>query len=399
METMTRLKTPSETYWERRSAMRMQHYQRDAQQTIDRVQAAYDSAQRQITQSVQELFDRYANRYGLDPAQARAILNERLTPQQHAELKRQLSTLTGRTRQLVAARLNVESFAYRISTLESLRTTVDVVCAELAEIETVATTDRMIKTAADAYDRVEYDLQSGMRVGWNTSGISRRQVRQLLREDWSGKHYSERIWTDTRQMAQKLNASILEGLLAGRGYANIADTISLTFDTGRMEAARLVMTETSYIANAAELERYQDEGINRYLYIAVLDIKTSDICAEHDGKTYPVSEAKIGKNFPPLHPWCRSTTGPALSDEWVATLEYAVTDPETGKVERIPVSKGYEWWREHFRKPAEPEPKKRKQPTAKKPTPKFTSYTKYNDDGVTITMSGPVEMPYQIPKR
>ena len=39
----------------------------------------------------------------------------------------------------------------------------------------------------------------------------------------------------------------------------------------------------------------------------MLDSRTSKICREKDGQIFKVEEAEVGKNYPPLHPFCRST--------------------------------------------------------------------------------------------
>lgn len=100
-----------------------------------------------------------------------------------------------------------------------------------------------------------------------------------------------------------------------------------------------------------ELRRYRDSSVEKYMIISVMDAHTCERCAACDGKLYSVSDAIIGVNFPPFHDGCRCSTGPAISDEWVSTLERTVIDPVTGWTERIPVSGSYKWWLEHYRKP------------------------------------------------
>lgn len=345
---MTVTQIPSNEYWERRSALRMDHYQRDELNTINRVQRAYNRAQRELQSAIDALLQRYAHRYGLTNEDARRILNEEISDKQRGQLEQMYKRLADDSpaRRMVAARLNVDAMRYRISNLEALQVAVDMTCAQLADIETRHVTERLIETAKDAYDRVEYDLQSGVGIGWDTTGISERQIKLLLREEWSGASYSERIWGNARAMAEQLHTCIMQGMLGGKGYDAIADEIALAFETGRYAAARLMSTETSYIANAAELERYQDEDIKRYLYISVLDRKTSELCQEHDGNVYNVSDAKIGVNFPPLHPWCRSTTGPAISLEWIRSVDRTARNMRTGQLERIPGDMDYREWKQ-----------------------------------------------------
>lgn len=74
-------------------------------------------------------------------------------------------------------------------------------------------------------------------------------------------------------------------------------------------------TETNYIANQAELDGYKECGLERYEFSAHLDNRTSEICAEMDGKVFDLKDAQAGTNLPPMHPFCRSSTVPVLPSE------------------------------------------------------------------------------------
>lgn len=114
---------------------------------------------------------------------------------------------------------------------------------------------------------------------------------------------------------------------------------------GAMEARRLVRTESTYIANSAELESYRACGMEKFRFCAVLDIRTSDICAAMDGRVFEVAKAAIGENVPPLHPWCRSTTVAHFEKTDLSRLERSARDPVTGKHSRIPGDMTYEEWK------------------------------------------------------
>ena len=53
---------------------------------------------------------------------------------------------------------------------------------------------------------------------------------------------------------------------------------------------------------------YEEYNVERYKFVSVLDMKTSKVCRHLDGKTFPLSQRVQGTNYPPMHPWCRSTT-------------------------------------------------------------------------------------------
>ena len=84
---------------------------------------------------------------------------------------------------------------------------------------------------------------------------------------------------------------------------------------GAFEARRLVRTETTCVANMAELYGYKELDIDEYEFSACLDSRTSDLCRELDGKVFKRNSAQAGVNLPPMHPFCCSTTLPVLPSE------------------------------------------------------------------------------------
>lgn len=67
-----------------------------------------------------------------------------------------------------------------------------------------------------AYYQSIYNIQKRTGLGFSFSHISQKQVDQVLRMNWSGKHYSKRIWKNTENLAQTLKEEMLVSLLTGR---------------------------------------------------------------------------------------------------------------------------------------------------------------------------------------
>ena len=67
-----------------------------------------------------------------------------------------------------------------------------------------------------------------------------------------------------------------------------------------------------------------------YVFVATLDNRTSQICQELDGKKFKLSEAEEGVNYPPMHPYCRSTVRAYISDDVEKDLKRRARD-ENGK--------------------------------------------------------------------
>ena len=105
-------------------------------------------------------------------------------------------------------------------------------------------------------------------------------------------------------------------------------------------------TETNYFHNSAEIESYQSMGFEYFEFLATLDSRTSDMCAEMDGKRFKVSEGVPGYNIPPLHPNCRSTIVPYFKNYEPDNTRLA-RDPETGRNIRT-YNLSYDEWKRQF---------------------------------------------------
>ena len=62
------------------------------------------------------------------------------------------------------------------------------------------------------------------------------------------------------------------------------------------------------ILELRELEEYKEADISKYEILCALDSKTCEHCKSLDRQIFNVSDAVIGKNFPPFHSGCRCTT-------------------------------------------------------------------------------------------
>lgn len=85
--------------------------------------------------------------------------------------------------------------------------------------------------------------------------------------------------------------------------------------------------------------------VKRYRFLATLDAATCTVCGKLDNKTFDVSEARQGVNYPPMHPNDRCTTVEAFDGEDLSKLKRRARDPETGKTYLVPADMNYEQWR------------------------------------------------------
>ncbi len=95
-------------------------------------------------------------------------------------------------------------------------------------------------------------------------------------------------------------------------------------------------TECNYIANQGHLMGYRAAGLEQYIFLATLDLRTSEICHSLDGRRFDLAQAQAGTNLPPMHPNCRSTTIPADAAQLLSKIKRAARNPVTGKTVQVP---------------------------------------------------------------
>ena len=344
MMTVRMSSLPNDVYWQERAAMRQDVYNRADNRMLQQLGKAYDDAQTEITAEMQRLIGRYARRTGLNYQDAAEILREPSSQKELARLRELAAALEDSPAKLsINARLNAESVRFRLTNLQALQESANITVAKLGQTELNLGRQTLREVGQEAYMRTAFDLQQGTELGWNASGISERQLTQMLKDKWTGVSYSDRLWNNTEELSKIVSREMASGLMGGKDHERIIRDLMREFDVSRYAAARLVVTETAFVANHSELKSYIDSGIEEYQFVAIFDKKTSDVCREHGSKVYKVSEAKAGVNLPPLHPWCRSTTIPVFGNDWMKTLKRTVSG-RNGQVVQIPATWDYDTW-------------------------------------------------------
>ena len=92
---------------------------------------------------------------------------------------------------------------------------------------------------------------------------------------------------------------------------------------------------------------YKKLKVEEYELLATLDNRTSSICQEKDGKHYPVDDIKVGINYPPFHPNCRTTTIKYRED--YGNRNRMAKDKD-GRNIKVPLGLKYKEWREWIEK-------------------------------------------------
>ncbi len=339
-------------YWKQRSLNLEQLLHTRAEQTVRQITGLYDKAQEHIVEQIEKTFSTYVKGGTLNEQKANRLLTVRETEEAREALREQYQTATGQVKRDIWARLSAPAYANRISRLQALRDDIYAQArrAGLSEVEYVS--DRLSDTLEQSYYRTIFDVEQYTGEGYRFDLLGDNQITAALSANWSGKNWSDRLWDNNQRFADAVEETVTVGILAGLRYDemrdNLLSVIGLDDTQGaKYNARRLVMTECSYIANQGHLMGYQAAGIEYYIYLATLDLRTSEICRKLDGQRFPVAEAQAGTNLPPMHPHCRSTTMCDMSRVQLNRVNRAARDPVTGKSVTIP---GYMTYREWYAK-------------------------------------------------
>lgn len=343
------MKNRSKAYWNKRANERMASYHKDSDETIRKITSAYDKAVKDINGDINNIFYKYMKDSDLSEKEVRKLLNSKIPKKELNDIRAKIHGIQDEElKRYMMAQLNAEAYKTRITRLEALKESLYINTKLAADVEIKQSTRLYTDNIKKAYYTNLFDIQKGLGIGFNVAEMPLENIQEILKNNWSGKHYSKRIWHNTDILAEKLEEVITNGLMTGKSSRKMAIELEELTNYGKFAAERIVRTETTYISNAAEIESYKECGIDKYVFIATLDLRTSSQCREHDKKIFNVKDAEAGVNLPPLHPHCRSTTRAYLGESTLKDIKRRARDPETGKSYLVPGDMSYKQWYDKF---------------------------------------------------
>lgn len=342
------MRLKSREYWELRKAELMHAQIERADITFEEISKVYDESKKHIEKNVKGIFNKFSLEYGLTKKEAEQVVNlMRSKKSRNLVPALNLAPMSERV-QRVLNDLNSPAYVSRINRLQSLIDEIDNVQRYIAKHEISKTTDLYKDVAKHGYYNNIHQMQIQTGIGFSFNALDEDLVERLIKTPWNGRNYSERIWNNTRKLSETLKDEVLQAVLTGKKEKDVTDGLINRFNVGEFESKRLIRTETAHINNEMEALSYEEADIEKYRFVAVLDTRTSHICREHDYKVYKVSERQVGVNYPPLHPFCRSTTIAVFDDEDLTELSRRARDPKTGKTTTIPGDMDYEDWYDKY---------------------------------------------------
>ena len=324
------------TYWDKRAIKRLTDAEKQSEEYIKRIQKIYDRANRNIQREIDTIYKNYAKDTGLNVQSLKTLLTKSETAKLWDELRAK-----GLDKYVKG------NYKARISRLEKLQAQIYAKAKEIYPAEQLEQTMCYRGVINDSYYKAIYDTQMGTGLDFAFSNLDENMVTALLNERWSGKNYSQRIWGNTDILAESLSEVIGGAMISGQSIQKTTRQIRERFNVGKYYAERLVRTEVNHFNNEADAMAYEEMDVDKYVFLATLDTRTSSICQNLDNKVFELKNRRVGENYPPMHPNCRSKTRAYMGEEIEKTLKRRARNPITNENEIIDNMSYKEWAKKH----------------------------------------------------
>lgn len=333
----------NDEYWQKRAEQRLVEAEQIAKRAEQEMRQAFDAAYADIEAQIYKLYGKYATDNSMSYAEALIYL----TDDEREEFRRDLAFYIEHAkdsdyRTEFRAYLQALSVRVRVRRLEAYQARLKMIAERLYTEEIIPRAAEVMQTVVTgSYLKAAFDVSQALGLLAAFDQPSQRLVDQVLEYPWSGKNFSRKWYDSCDNFEAILDETLTKGLITGSSNQKIASELRDKTGATYKRAERLVRTETNYAHNQATAALYEDVGVERYRYLATLDLRTSPMCREMDGKVIAYADKVDGVNYPPLHPWCRSTTVPVIYEDDVGTR---VARDKDGKTYKVPADMTYKEW-------------------------------------------------------
>ena len=263
-----------------------------------------------------------------------------------------------------------------ISRLEALELQIQQQLEKLYYNEEQTTREFIIESYRDTYYRTAYELQKGSNIAFKFAMLDTVTINKIISKPWTidAQTFSDRIWKNKRALLDTLQKDLEKAIIGDAD--KLIDKIAKDFKVSKNKAGTLVMTESAFFTSASRKDCFDNLGVEKFINIATLDSRTSDICRSIDGTVYDMKDFKIGVTAPPFHVRCRTTYAPYFEDEY----EFGERAARNvgGKTYYIPSNIKYNEWLEKYVS-SDPENKKAFELDVKKRKNQSSDYKQYNN--------------------
>lgn len=247
-----------------------------------------------IEAKIQAFYGRYAAREGISMATAKKRVEKMDVLAFSKKVKKLMKqpTLSKEAEEL----LRLYNATMRINRLELLKAEIGLELVKTYQEED----DRLTQSLNDAY-LSETKRQAGI-LG-DVGDVSGR-IASAINAEFYNATYRERIWAGELATRSRIWPAVVNGIIRGASYQDVARDIRRTMDVTTKESMRLARTEMVRVQTQAQYDSIKANGWEWFEFKAY-GSRSCEECKHLDGKRFKVDEFTPAENAPPLHPKCR----------------------------------------------------------------------------------------------
>lgn len=304
--------------YRRRLQSHMDSELQDDQVYMNHLARLYRNAMNDIQQEINSMLQRFANDNGLSMSEAR----KKISKTDVQAYKDKKDGVKQNVSQRGQDALNAFNVTTRINRLQLLNQRILLNTVALASEEEASLLGHLNREFTE-----EYKWQSGfMEMTVPSQKHLERLADASIRNSFHNAHFSDRIWTNQKELQNRLETVVQRSLIQGRnpreGARQLQDLVKKEFSNKKYAADRLAITETARVQAEASKQSMQDNGFSQYVFMAENDNRTCVECDALDGEVFNVRDAVVGENLQPIHPSCRCMVSPYMNrEEWERSLE------------------------------------------------------------------------------
>ena len=338
----------SNNYWTKRFEEEEKQRNISNKAYTKEIEKQYKIAENKIKSDIEKWYIRIADNNQISLADAKKLL----TKDELKEFKWTLAEYTQKAKS-GAWKKELENASARIhlQRLEALQLQVQNSIETLRNKENEMLEDYLIKNYEDTYYHSLYEISKGLNLKTSFATLDRNKINQVIGKPWlsDGKTFSDRIWQDKEQLINTLRTKITQSFITGstldEAVEDISKFVSDKIKNKEYVARRLLETESAAYASKAQIEAFKSIDVEKYEIVATLDLHTSEICQEMDGKVFNISDYEVGVTASPFHCNCRSVIAPYFDDD-----PTRASRDENGEYKEVKYMNYKEWKDQYIKK-------------------------------------------------
>src|SRR5699024_6184371 len=120
----------------------------------------------------------------------------------------------------------------------------------------------------------------------NIKRFSDKKMKEIINSTINGKRWSSRLWNNKKELEKDLKKEVNKLFNGEINVGEIEKRIKGKFNQNAFNTKRLTETEVARCQNQANEYFAEKHGVEKQMFIATLDDRTTEFCQEHDSLIY-----------------------------------------------------------------------------------------------------------------